>query len=413
MKRNSIGFFAVLSFLFLFQLSQKGWANGATYVPPKEKPIGGLELSGNVTVVTGWQHDSKNAGTTAGNNINYNGSVSTINDANHDTYNFYLDQVELDLNKTFGENIRIRADLDFGRFLSGSQRTTSDQNFLLEQGYVTANLGGAEFLIGRYNIPLGLESVDRPENLALSFTNLYRYIRPHNVTGAKFYYAFSDVFDWHIGVVNNLYDTIFGISDTGTRTINDTPIPSFHTRFGFTWGEKGKEQVVGLSGAAGPEAIVPHIVGGVIQSTNRMKHWSFIGDLDYSFHLTDAFVIMGEGIYRQDNQGGACNNIINPNNCKVWAAQITLAYDFNETWNGYLRYEYLHDIDGSVTNLVQQIHSGSIGAGYQITEGAKLKFEYRFDFGLPANNLPKGAGYDLYGYKYWNSGFAVEFAYNF
>lgn len=402
----------------------------------KKGSPGGLELSGNVDVVTGWQHDSKNADTFVGTN-GTNAIVSTINDADNtgllgegqlgdfrglgsprrDTFNFYLDQVELDLNKTFGENIRLRADLDFGRFLSGSQRVTGNNNFLLEQGYVTANIplgNGVEFLIGRYNVPLGLESVDRAENITLSYTNLYRFIRPHNVTGAKIYYAFSDVFDLHIGVVNNLYDQIFGTpaGSAGNNFRNDTPVPSYHARFGFTWGEKGKEHVVGLSYAGGPEGVVPHLVGGTLVSQNLERHFTHIADIDYSFHVTDAFVIAGEAIYRQDNKnGGACNSLTK--NCKSWAAQATFAYNFNETWNGYFRYEYLHDFQGNYTNVDQQIHAFSLGAGYQIADGAKMKLEYQLDLGLPARNIAKQTAYSTYGRTYWNNAFALEFAYNF
>lgn len=405
----------------------------------KKGSPGGLELSGNVDVVTGWQHDSKNADTVTGAN-GATGVVSQMNDADNagllgegqlgdfrgigsskrDTFNFYLDQVELDLNKTFGENIRLRADLDFGRFLSGSQRTTGENNFLLEQGYVTANIplgNGLEFLIGRYNIPLGLESVDRAENITLSYTNLYRFIRPHNVTGAKIYYAFSDVFDLHIGVVNNLYDTIFGTggaTPASANATNDTPVPSYHARFGFTWGEKGKEHVVGLSYAGGPEGVVPHNVGIVsnLVSQNLMRHFTHIADIDYSFHVTDAFIIAGEAIFRQDNRnGGACNSLTN--NCNAWAGQATFAYNFNETWNGYFRYEYLHDRQGNYTNVDQQIHAFSLGAGYQIADGAKMKLEYQLDLGLPAHNLPRPTEYAGYGRTYWNNAFALEFAYNF
>ncbi|MBL7685786.1 MAG: outer membrane beta-barrel protein, partial [Deltaproteobacteria bacterium] len=153
----------------------------------KKSAAGGLELSGNVDVVTGWQHDSANAGgvTSVANDADTPagtigegqlGDLRGIGAPKQDTFNFYIDQVELDLNKTFGENIRIRADLDFGRALSGSGRTTAGSNFSLEQGYVTANIpvgNGLELLVGRFNTPIGLEAVDRADNIALSFTNSY------------------------------------------------------------------------------------------------------------------------------------------------------------------------------------------------------------------------------------------------
>jgi hypothetical protein len=383
----------------------------------KTSAAGGLEVSGNVDVVTGWQHDNSHSQSLGGFVVNdvdnlgvgegQLGDLRGLGAPNHDTFNFYLDQVELDLNKTFGENIRIRADLDFGRALSGSGRTTAGTNFNLEQGYVTANIpigNGLEFLIGRFNTPIGLESVDRPDNIALSFSNMYRFLRPHNTTGVKLYYAFNDLFDWHIYVVNNLYDTIVSVGNPFTATpipagVNDTPIPSFGTRFGFTWGQKGKENVVGLSFAGGPE--------GVVFGRNQMKHFTAIGDLDFSFHVTDNFIIAGEGLYRKDNAGGACFNAVGGPNCSGFAGQLLLAYNFNETWGGYFRYDYLNDRNGNYTVPVaapgMQIHDFSLGASYQITDGAKLKMEYRFDLGLPRG----GGG------KSQNHGFALEFAYNF
>ncbi len=387
---------------------------GSLQAADKGSAAGGLELSGNVDVVTGWQHDSKNS----------LGGVDGVNDVDNagllgagqlgdfrgpsapyrDTFNFYIDQVELDINKTFGENIRIRADLDFGRALSGSIRTTGANNFNLEQGYVTANIpvgNGLEVLAGRFNIPLGLEAVDRANNIALSYTNLYRYVRPHNVTGMKLYYAFNDLFDWHIYAVNNLYDTTnIGIGGV----TNDTPIPSFGTRFGFTWGEKGKESTLGLSYAGGPE--------GAVAGINAMRHFTNIADLDFSIHATDNFIIAGEGIFRQDNTLGACPGPKGTPNCRTYGGDLMLAYNFSETWGMFFRYDYLYDkkagAAGFYTGVPQQIHDFALGASYQITEGAKLKMEYRLDMnlypaGLVAPTTAKG----------WNNSFALEFAYNF
>lgn len=381
--------------------------SGASALQAKDKSsAGGLELSGNVTVVTGFQHDTSNGQGQSISPANTSGSAQGLgilgefrgpSAAKRTTYNFYLDQVELDLNKTFGENIRVRADLDFGR-----------DSVTVEQGYVTANIpvgNGMELLVGRFNAPIGLESVDRHENIAISNTNLYRFLRPHNVTGAKVYYAFNENFDWHLYAVNNLVDEI-------NTSATDTAIPSVGTRFGFTWGEQGKEHVIGLSYAGGPEGIVN------VAPVSHKKHWTHIGDLDFSFHVTDDFIVAGEAIYRQDNRRGACpsraadgtattgtvSTGVNANkNCKALAGQITLAYDFNENWNAWLRYDYIHDLQGNYTENDQQIHAGTVGLGYNLTEGANIKGEYRLD----TNNV---AGVTKRGY---NHGFALQFAYNF
>lgn len=388
-----------------------------------ESKAGGVEFSGNVDVVTGWQHDDGastdgptgafprqaggscsfgagglgcNAADGAGSGSGQLGDFRGLARPSRDTFNFYLDQVELDIQKSFGENIRIRADLDFGRFLSGSGRNTqAGSNFNLEQGYVTANIAmgnGMELLFGRFNAPIGLESVDRADNTAVSFSNVYRYLRPHNLTGVKLYYAFNATFDWSLYVVNNLADVI------STTVGTDSAIPSYGTRFGFTWGGEGRENTIGLSYAGGPEQF------------GNNAHLTHILDLDFNFHIGEKITIAGEGIYRQDNVTGAFAGF--PNS-KGLGGFLILGFAPSDTWNLYFRYGYLHDINpmGAYTGLDQQIHDFSLGAGYRITDGAQLKFEYRLDL----HNYSAATAAALTGgdRSALQNAIAAEFAYNF
>ncbi|MCE9623905.1 MAG: porin [Deltaproteobacteria bacterium] len=389
----------------------------------KDSKAGGVEFSGNVDVVTGWQHDDGastdgpagafprqaggscsfgagglgcNAADGAGAGSGQLGDFRGLAAPNRDTYNFYLDQVELDLQKSFGENIRLRADLDFGRFLSGTGRVTqTGQNFNLEQGYVTTNLPfgkGIELMVGRFNAPIGLESVDRADNMAVSFSNVYRYLRPHNLTGAKAYYAFNDNFDWSLYVVNNLIDVI------STTVGTDSAIPSYGTRFGFTWGSVGKESTVGFSYAGGPEQF------------GNNAHLTNILDLDFNIHIGDKFTLGGEGIYRQDNVTSAFAGF--PNS-KGFGGFLLLGFSPSDTWNIYFRYGYLHDVNptAAYTGVDQQINDFSLGAGYQITDGAKVKVEYRLDL----HNYSAAAAAALTGNdrSSLQNALSAEFAYNF
>jgi len=364
---------------------------------------GGLEIGGHLDAVVGWQHDGKNA----------RGGLNTVNDADtsgrvgfgqlgdfrgaasakHDTFNFYLDSAEIDLAKSFGENIRIRADLDLGRTLSGTLNALN-----VEQAYATFNIpagNGIEVAVGRFNLPIGIESVDRPDNVALSFSNIYRFVRPHSGTGAKLYYAFSDNVDLQIYAVNNLTDRITN------GTVTDTAVPSAGARLGFNWGSEGKKSTLGISGFWGPEGIAAGV------STNR--HYTFGGDIDFTWNITDKFMLGLEGIYRQDNRGGACSPVASAQNtgknCKAYAGQALLDYAFKDNLDGYLRYDYLHDIHGNYTGFDSQSHVFALGGGYQITDGVKVKAEYRLDMTLPAavHGTAKGISH----------GFALEFAYRF
>jgi hypothetical protein len=393
---------------------------GLSSIHAAESKAGGVEFSGNVDIVTGWQHDDGstfdgpapgvggscsfgpgglgcNAVDTIGSGSGQLGDFRGLAVPNRDTFGFYVDQIELDLQKTFGENIRLRADLDFGRFLSGSGRNTqSNSNFNLEQGYITANIPvgkGMELLVGRFNAPIGLESVDRADNIAVSYSNVYRYIRPHNLTGAKIYYAFNDNFDWNLYVVNNLADIFSGAVGT------DSAIPSYGTRFGFNWGGEGKENSLGLSYAGGPEQF------------GNNAHLTHILDLDFNIYIGSKFQLAGEFAYRQDNLTTAFPP--GTPNSKALGGFLLANFLANQTWNIYFRYDYIHDINptAAYTGLDQQIHDFSLGAGYKVTDGAQIKVEYRLDL----HNYSAAVAAALTGgdRSAISNAISAEFAYNF
>lgn len=383
-----------------------------------ESALGGVEFSGHVDVVTGWQHDDSNtldfgscsfglgglgcnAVDSIGSGYGELGNFRGLGAPSRDTFNFYLNEIELDINKSFAENIRVRADVDLGRFLSGTPNT-GGANIIIEQAYVTTNIpigNGAELLAGRFNIPMGYESVDRINNTAISFSNLFRYVRPHNVTGAKFYYAFSDSVDWSLYVVNNLADSFsFGV---GT----DSAIPSYGTRLGFNWGPEDRRSTFGFSYAGGPE------------NFGNDAHLTHIIDIDFMIALTERMVLAGEAVYRQDNTNfvtPAGVSFIGFPNSKVYGGNLLFAFQASDAWKMWFRYGYLHDVNptGAYTGLDQQIHDFTLGAGYEIVEGAKMKLEYRLDLRDYASTqlagvvLP-GGGTSL------SHGVAAEFGYEF
>lgn len=357
-------------------------ANGT---PAPEAVAEGVEISGNVTVVTGYQHDDKDAlgGAQGGMGdilplANSNGAVATVPNADH--FRFIVDQVEIDLQKSFGENIRLRADLDFGDFGNTNWRNGAGDYFDLEQAYVTANLAagnGIEFLIGKFNAPVGVDSVDRNDNWLISYAAPFRYFTPTNVTGAKLYYAFSDLVDLHFAVVNDLNGNGFG----------DSALPSALFRLGFNWGSDDNKSTLGISGGVGPESD-----GAVAGGASNNAHFDFFGDLDAMIALSDTVKLAGEGIYRQSNS-------ITPGaNQKGIAGFLALNYQASDVWDVTFRADYAWDINpanarggsgasttgGNWIGFEGYTLGGSVGAGYQIADGAKMKLEYRFDYASTA-----------------------------
>ncbi|MBL7684879.1 MAG: outer membrane beta-barrel protein [Deltaproteobacteria bacterium] len=381
-----------------------------------ESKAGGLELSGNVDVVTGWQHDDKNAtGIAIGGQL---GEFRGATSPSRDTFDFYIDQVELDLNKSFGDNIRIRADLDFGRQLSGSTRNTNSggysgivgaggSNFELEQGYVTFNIKGLEMMFGRFNAPIGYYVVDRADNPTISFSTPFKYLTPTNVTGMKTFYSFNDHFDWHLYVVNNLADSVaFGFGPTANPggMGNYSALPSYGTRFGFNWGSEDTKSTVGISYAGGPERF-----GCNAGTSSCNKHLTHIVDLDFAVKLTPKFLLAGEGVFRQDNA-----LVAGTQSDRAFGGFALVNYDISDAWRVFFRYGFLQDRTGFYTDTLAtaagftvggvNVHDFALGVGYQLTEGAKVKIEYS-----PYITDPRAKGLKTS----MSHGLAVEFAYNF
>ncbi len=348
-------------------------ANGT---PAPEAEPSSLEISGVVDTVAGYQHDDKDAlgGLQGGLADNILGA--TVPNADH--FRMVIDQVEIDLQKSFGENIRLRADLDFNDFADTGHRVTPGVD--IEQAYVTANLGagnGIEFLMGTFNAPVGVDTVDRNENWLISYSSPFRYFTPTNVTGAKLYYAFSDLIDLHVAVVNDLNSNGFG----------DSAIPSGLFRLGFNWGSDDNKSTLGISGGAGPESDTA-VVGGA----SNNAHFDFYGDMDAMIALSDTIKLAGEGVYRQSNSISAGANQ------KGIAAFLALNYQASDVWDVTFRGDYAWEINpanarggsgasttgGNWIGFEGQQMAGSVGAGYQIADGAKMKLEYRFDYAKTA-----------------------------
>lgn len=366
---------------------------------------GGFEASGHVNVVAGWSHSDKDA-QFAGNFGSAMGEFLGNNGGNDDdTFAFLIDEVELDISKTFGENVRLRADIEFSPVedggAPGALNVTESSVANLEQAYVTVNVpvgDGAELLFGKFNVPIGFESVDRNELLTVSHSNVYNFLTPTNATGAKFYVAFNDLVDLSLYVVNDLNRD--GFSDI-VNGVGDSAIPSVGGRLGFNWGEEGSESTVGLSAAAGPE------------QPQQNAHWDYLADIDFSLHVTDALLIGGEAIYRQSNRTVA-ESTVDANDYKAYGAQLLFNYQFSDVWDGTLRFDYIHDMNARAaaaaglggarfSGVDEQIMAGTVVAGYQITDGAKFKLEYKFEYADPqgtANNSDYHSVVGMFAYNF-------------
>ena len=373
--------------------------------------MGGFEVSGNIVAGAGWQHHRVKGVTTSTIARDVNGTIpgvigaystaTTINP--EDEFKIFLDQFELDLAKPFGENIRIRGDLDFGsgtlnsgpRFVNGTGVGGQGSNIIVEQAYAAANLAlgnGIEFLLGRFNAPIGFDKVDVIYNFTISRSEIYRALRPNTFTGAKAYYAFSDLVDWHVYASNNgslAYDN-GGLLPAGG--FQNTDIPAFGTRLGLNWGEEGKRSTVGLSGIEGQD------------HRNGKTHISFLGDIDWQWWIGDVFAFGGEGIYRQIDTTSFV--VGQRKNGKYYGGLANFHWLLSDVLNLNLRYAYTNDVNGpsnagvlvvpvtsttgtpsqSLTGARQQIHEAALDGQYSVAEGAYLRIELGYSYIAPQFN---------------------------
>ena len=366
---------------------------------------GGFEMAGHVNAGAGYQHFNNRTPTyaTFDGDVAYAAGpigkyIATTPTNRSDHFQFFVDEVELDVMKSFGENIRLRADMDFGRAASGANNWVNA--FTLEQAYATANIplgNGIEFLLGRFNAPIGFEAVDMNENDTISTSVLRQGLRPANMTGAKIYYAFSDLIDLHFYVVNTLYQ------DTDVK-IND--VPSLGFRLGFNWGEEGTESTVGISGFFGPE------------SRQSNKHFTFGADLDANWWITESFALGLEALFSRFDAVTNTTGVVAGQNTNYLSGLLNLHYVFSDVWDGTLKYAFAKQFKiaasnalnpGNLTGYQQSMHQITLAGGYAIADGAKLKLEGRFDIVKPTSDTAWGQS----GRTQYVMGGALAFAYDF
>lgn len=349
-----------------------------------------LELSGHVNTQAAWQRTLKNTGHGAAGLME--GSTLAATTKGEDQFGFNVNEVELDLAKSFGENIRLRSDLDFSpNNVAGA--------FNVEQAYVTANIpagNGAELLVGQFNSGIGLDPYDQNELHTMSFSMPRRVALPFNLTGARIGYQATDAVWFDLYVVNNLQD---GVDTTvGGGTTSDYPSFGFDVKYG--WGDEDAMSWVKLSAAAGAES-----------ATN--KDFTYLGDVSGNVALMDgAFDAGFEGFYRMDSNVAATTT-----EAKLLGGLVQGTYAFSDIWDGTFRYGFTWDNDaiaaapaanyaaaasGLGAAAKGKLHDISLATGYQITDGAKLVVEGRFDIYSPTGG---STGY--------SAGLGTLFAYSF
>ena len=332
---------------------------------------GGFEMSGFFSAGFGWQKFAGGPPTEWVNDGSFAGVLGSVVPEvatgvppaqGEDVVEAFVEVFELDIAKQFGERANLAAHIWFGRPFSGSW--VQAPGVEIEQAYATVKLSEShdvEFTLGRIGTPAGFEPYEPYSNDTISWSILSRAnLYPYLVTGAQLSAALTESFWVYVMAAN-------GCTNDTTFKIND--LPSWLASFVFYWGPEEKESFFSITPFAGPES-----------DSNRS--WTFGMDTTVSAWLTDNFQLGFQGLFRRDDGAGGPNT-------DYASGLLNLHWDMTDKFFSFLRYAYANQFDDgngflNLTGAKQQIHEASIGGGYWIADGMKLKLEARFDAILPS-----------------------------
>lgn len=346
------------------------------YLPQKQRwsIIGDFEMDGFFSAGLGWQKFMRGDVTERANDWSFAGPLGellseTPNESTpargQDVAEAFVEVLEIDIAREFGERATLRGDIWFGRQNSGSWVRFVGMS--VEQAYATVRLSDAhdiEFLVGRFVTLAGFESPEsfNNDNIGWSIANRGS-IYPTVATGAQLSIGAFDGGTFYLIAANNFsYDTVFKSVD----------FPSGAITFQYVWGDAPHKEYVVVTPHIGPES-------------DQNRHLTFGGDITAVFWLGDLQIGL-QSDFRRDNA------IDDPSasyqNTSYTAGMLDLHYDFTDRFYAYARYSFAKQFASgngvyNLTGAKQMIHEASLGAGYYVADGVKLKFEGRVDTVVP------------------------------
>lgn len=260
---------------------------------------------------------------------------------------FGLDQVEIDVEHQAGEQALVRADLEWLK---------DGEGFLaqVEQAYLQYNARcGWALSVGRFNAPIGVESLDPTVMFQYSHSQLFTYGAPTNLTGLKLARAWGNGMDLTAHVSNGW--------DRATADKHVTLGGRLGlVRGGFSGGLSaisGKEDTPGLEPGDPSSPLTRTVLDADL--TFVRGAWRFCGE----FNSGDVTVTGGDA---------------------QWTGVMAMAHvDFCPRSGLTVRVDQLDDADGylfgTVDGAVQTRRSLTIAPTFTLAEGLGALFELRVD----------------------------------
>ncbi len=254
---------------------------------------------------------------------------------------FSLEQAEIDVRRELSPRGTVRVDLEWT--WDGRAWTAA-----VEQGWLAYRPAAAPALVltaGRFNAPIGFESIDAPDLWQATHGLLFTYGAPSNLTGGMAAVSAAHGLDLKLYAANDW--------DTNSET---NASPTFGGRLGWTHG--------GL--ACGASAIT-----GLADSAQAVRRTVF--DVDVTWTVGPKLLLGGEFNAGQVDAGGADGS---------WTGFMVMAHaQPNETVGFTARYDQLDDTDDLVfATGASERRSSVTGAGLlTLGPGMRLVGEVRAD----------------------------------
>jgi len=274
--------------------------------------------------------------------------TSYSNNLTDESNSFSLEQVEVDITSSPERKGGFRVDFNY---VNGQRQTTDN---VLEQGYIWISIPcKMRFVFGKFNAPIGFESLDTVDMYQFSHAMVFDYGLPTNLTGAM------------ISGARGKFDFALYIANGWDQISDDNKAKTFGGR-------------VGISPADGVNLGLSYISGeeGSDQANAETSDLSAL-DMDITITRFDKFTLGFE--YNSGTYAG--QSFVSPGDDSNWSGWLVMArYAWTEALGVTVRYDEFEDEGGTRFGsfVKEKRTSFTISPSYQVMDGLLARAEYRF-----------------------------------
>ena len=289
-----------------------------------------------------------------------NNSLSYANFESRDE-SFNIDLVQVGINGSRGR-ASYGAKLDYGDLaqLAGDD---SSGDIGLQTAYLSYDFGGAGITAGRFDTPIGYEVLEPWGNANISRSFSWTFLQPINHDGA-FVSGNAGIFDGMLGIANG-----FTVNDPQGNDIDD------------------EKAIIGAFGAAFSDALNLYASGIYTETADIVDTQVYNAIISGKVPLQGSgFRYALEGNIRLDSndEGSHANPQVLPEGDGTqWSLVAYLGADFGPT-SLDVRGEYLDQDQDNAAAIPSsgadgKVYSGTVTAGWYLTDGLQFRVEYRHD----------------------------------